>query len=75
MNSEKNFILSLMVFMQWFRKVCGKFKFKFDRAYGKWIDVDTIILTVTLSYNPTQNVYTLDFDNDESLNDFVSTQN
>lgn len=74
-NFEKNSISSFIVFMQWFEKILGKFKFKYDHADCKWIDVDTIISIVTMSYNPTQKAYTLGHVDAESLHDVVSTKN
>ena len=37
----------------------------------KWIDVDCIISTVTMSYNYTNNVYTPDRNDTEQLSKFV----
>lgn len=40
-----------------------------------WIKVDTIISIVTLEYNSTTIEYTLDSNNDDALNEIVSSNN
>ena len=45
------------VMLQYYRKYN---KFKYDHTDSKWNDVDCIIYTVTMSYNSTNEVYTLD---------------
>ena len=57
-NSGKNSIPSFMMFMQWFRKVPEQFKFKYDHANCKWIDVDTMISTITICHITLRKMYT-----------------
>jgi hypothetical protein len=38
------------VMLQYYRKYLGSNKFKYDHTDSKWIDVDCIIYTVTMSY-------------------------
>lgn len=66
--------LNLMVFMQWFRKHPDQMKFKYDHADCKWINVDTIIWTITVSYNSMSKIYTLDHVDATTLNEFFSTR-
>jgi hypothetical protein len=60
------------VMLQYYRKYPGRNKFKYDHTDSKWIDVDCIISTVTMSYNSTNEVYTLDRNDSEQLSKFVT---
>jgi hypothetical protein len=60
------------VMLQYYRKYPGRNKFKYDHTNSKWIDVDCIISTVTMSYNSTNEVYTLDRNDSEQLSKFVT---
>ena len=42
---------STMVLLNWFSKAPGHLKFKYDHSDNKWIDVDSVIATVTFTYN------------------------
>jgi hypothetical protein len=46
-------------------------KFKYDVSDSQWIDVDSIISTVTLSYCSVSAIYILDQNDANSLNLFV----
>ena len=46
--------------LQYYRKHHGRNKFKYDHTNIKWIDVGCIMFFVTMSYNYTNEVYTLD---------------
>jgi hypothetical protein len=48
------------VMLQYYRKYPCRNKFKYDHTYSKWIDVDYVISIITMSYNSTNEVYTLD---------------
>jgi hypothetical protein len=63
------------VLLNWFSKTQGNSKFKYDHSDCKWVDVDAIISTVTLTYSPSQKVYTLNLEDAASLNEFVTKQN
>jgi hypothetical protein len=41
-----------MVLLNWFSKAFRNLKFKYDHSDSKWIDVDSVIAIVTLSYLP-----------------------
>jgi hypothetical protein len=49
-------------------------KFKYDHSDYKWVDIDTVISTVTLNYNAAQKLYSLEPTNFRSLNEFVEAQ-
>ena len=57
--------------MNWFSKAHGRHKFKYDHFDPKWVDIDTVITTVTLSYKKTK-LYTLNPDDTVASDDFVS---
>ena len=46
--------------LQYCRKHLGRSKFKYDHTYGKRMHVDCVISIVTMSYQFTNDVYTLD---------------
>ena len=48
------------VMLQYYNKHLCRNKFKYDHTDNKWIDIDCIISTVTMSYKITNEVYTLD---------------
>jgi hypothetical protein len=48
-------------------------KFKYDVSDSQWIDLDSIISTVTLSYCSVSAIYTLDQNDANSLNLFVQS--
>lgn len=56
-------------------KHLGRDKFKYDHTDSQWIDVDCIICTVTISYNPGNEVYCLDRNDAEQLDKFVTDRN
>ena len=45
---------------------------KFNHTHSKWIDVDCIMFTVTMSYNAINKVYTLDRIDAEEMKKFVT---
>ncbi|KAG0596727.1 hypothetical protein M758_UG279900 [Ceratodon purpureus] len=63
------------VMLQYYRKYVGRDKYKYDHADNKWIDVDRIISTVTMAYNPVNEVYTLDRNDANQLRSFVADKN
>ena len=65
---------SIEVMLNWFKSAPGRNKFKYEVTDTQWIDIDSIICVIALSYNPINNVYSL-LDNDRQiLDDFVSTK-
>ena len=63
---------SVMVLLTRYSKQSGHYKFKYDLSDWKWIDLDSVISTVSLSFNSTTKVYTVLEDDAKCLNDFVS---
>jgi hypothetical protein len=61
----------IQVLLNWFSKARVNLKFKYDVNDLQWIDVDSIISTVTLSYCFVSAIYTLDQNDAYSLNLFV----
>jgi len=59
-----------MYFLNYFRKVPGFFKYKYDHSDSIWVDRDTIICTVTMLFNVESDVFELD-----SLNEFIEKSN
>ena len=48
------------IMLQYYRKHLGQDKYKYDHTDSQWIDVDCIICTMTMTYNPRNEVYSLD---------------
>lgn len=63
-----------MVYLHWFKKVPGLNKYKYDESDCIWVDVDSIISTVSLHYASNTKIYTLDEVDAHSLHEFVSYQ-
>jgi hypothetical protein len=63
----------IQVLLNWFSKARVNLKFKYDVSDSQWIDVDSIISTVTLSYCSVSAIYTLDQNDANSLNSFVQS--
>jgi hypothetical protein len=61
------------VLLNWFSKARVNLKFKYDVNDSQWIDVDSIISTVTLSYCSLSAIYTLDQNDANFLNLFVQS--
>ena len=62
---------SFMVYLNYLRKVSRHFKFKYDHLDFIWVDVDSIICTVSISFDVETDVFELDPVNGNSLNEFV----
>lgn len=60
-----------MVYLNYFRQVPGFLKFKYDQTDSIWVDVDSIICTVTMSYDAQRDLFELDPVDGNSLNEFV----
>jgi len=63
-----------MVYLNYFRKVLGFFKFKYDHTNSIWVDVDTIICTMSMLYDLEKILFVLDLVDGNSLNEFVDKQ-
>lgn len=61
-------LCKVQVMLQYFRKFPRHLKFKYNHTDSRWIDVDTIIITVTMEYNPDSDVYILAAEDTDALN-------
>ena len=52
----------------------GSLKYKYDASDSKWMNVDSIISIVAMTYQPFSKLYALDSNGDEYLVEFVSTK-
>lgn len=48
-NSDSIFVYE--VFLSWLSKSTSNLKFKYDKSDSKWIDLNAVISTMTLTYN------------------------
>jgi len=62
----------IQVMLQYFSKAVGLNKFKYDHSDTKWVDIESIITTVTLSFNLVTSIYTVDPEDVDALNKFVA---
>ena len=51
----------------------GNLKFKYDHFDYKWVDVDSIIFTLTLTFLSGPKLYSLNQDDYESLEEFIQS--
>jgi hypothetical protein len=63
----------IQVLLNWISKARVNLKFKYDVRNSQWIDVDSIISIVTLSYCFVSTICTLDQNDANSLNLFVQS--
>ena len=61
----------IQVLLNWFPKARMNLKFKYNVSDSQWINVDSIISTITISYYFVSAIYTLDQNDANSLNLFV----
>ena len=60
-----------MVYLDYFRKVLGYFKFKYDHSDFIWVDVDSLICIVTMSFDVERDVFEFYPVDENFLNEFV----
>lgn len=63
-----------MVLLNWCSENRGNIKFKYNVSNSQWINIDTILSTVTLTYQPSNNIYSLDPNDAKELVDFVAAK-
>ena len=63
---------TIEVMLTWFSKHPGHLKFKYDHSDFTYVDIDSIISTVTMSFEQRSSVYLLDPTDATSLDEFVS---
>lgn len=50
---------SIQVMLNWFKSAPGRNKYKYDVTDTRWIDIESVICIVALSFNSSNKVYTL----------------
>lgn len=60
------------ILLNWFKRAPGRNKFKYDATDTQWIDVDSVISTIALSFNNRTNIYSLEENDRTVLDDFVA---
>jgi len=60
-----------MVYLNYFRKVLGFFKLQYDHYNSIWMNVNTIICTMIMSYDAKTDSFELDLVDENSMNEFV----
>lgn len=63
---------SIEILLNWFKRMSGRNKFKYEVSDTQWIDIDSVISTVALSFNSRTNIYTLEENDRDVLDEFVS---
>ena len=64
---------SIQIMLNWFKSVCGRNKYKYDVTNTQWIDIESMICIIALSFNSNNNFYTLQENDRQVLDEFVST--
>jgi hypothetical protein len=64
--------LDIMVLLNWFSKSHGNLKFMYDVFDINWVDVDSIISTITMNYKKERYIYWLNCIDANSLDEFVT---
>jgi hypothetical protein len=65
--------VQVQVIFYWFSQVPGSYKYKYNHADTKRVDIESIITTVVLEFNLETNMYSLDPEDAHPLNEFVET--
>ena len=63
---------SIQIMLNWFKSVPGRNKYKYDVTDTQWIDIESVICTIALSFNSNTSVYTLREADRQVLDEFVS---
>jgi hypothetical protein len=66
--------ITIAVHLNYFSKAPGHLKFKYALTDCIWVDLETLISSVTMSYNERHNVYTLDANDAKALAEFISSK-
>ena len=72
MSHKVSSVSSIQIMLNWFKIAPGRNKFKYDVTDTQWIDIDSVICTIALSFNSGTNVYTLEENDRDVLDEFVS---
>ena len=63
------------MYLNYLKKVPGFYRYKYDHSDSIWVDVDTIICIVTMSFNVESDVFELDHVDATLLNQFIEKAN
>ena len=63
----------IQLILHYYSRATGQYKFKYNVMDSQWIGVESIITNVTLMYNPDSHIYSLDVDDAEILNNYLTT--
>jgi len=66
--------LVIVVLLNWFSKLCGNLKFKYDVIDTNWVNVNSIIFIVDMNYEKEKDIYWLDCIDANSLDEFVTNK-
>jgi len=64
--------LSIQIMLNWFKSTPRRNKYKYDVTNMQWIDIESVICIIALSFNSHNNVYTLRENDRQVLDEFVS---
>ena len=62
----------IQVLLQYFSETASLNKYKYDHSDTKWVDIECIITTITLSFNVVNSVYIVNREDADALNKFVA---
>lgn len=65
----------IQIYLNYYSRGPGRLKFKYDISDSNWVDVESIISSVALTYNSTTKLYSLDSEDASSFDTFVSNKN
>ena len=65
-------VSNVEVILHYYGRSHGQYKFKYDLTDSQWISLESIITNVILTFNPETQVYTLDRDDVDNLNKYVT---
>ena len=58
--------------LNWFKSAPGRNKYKYDVTDTQWIDIESVICIIALSFKSNSNIYTLEENDRQVLDEFVS---
>ena len=64
---------SIQIMLNWFKSAPRRNKYKYDVTDTQWINIESMIYIIALSFNSNNNVYTLQENDGQVLDEFVST--
>jgi hypothetical protein len=65
----------IQIYLNYYSRGPGRLKFRYDLSDSNWVDVESIISSVALTYNSATKMYSLDSEDASSFDTFVSNKN